>query len=225
MTSNTTNNANNSIGIFKSLVNFFINPDGSISTSKILVGFLIFMCSALYVDRDRVMKAVESFNYGRSYEAYIEAEHKIHKADFEAAIRLQTQSVYSIVAPALVSVYMYEPEDLHHFKKLVHFEGKMLDNAVENKMKMIGVDKSDKEYKDHILGIPYFGDIHNRDKEDSEQHPVKYTCPIFNYKGVYTGVFGIYWNSKPKDIDSVEMKQKLYVACTQAARQIGIHKM
>ena len=147
------------ISVIKNLVNFFIDKDGSISFNRIFVTFMIVFSALLYIEKESVVKTIESFNYGRSYEAYIEAERKIQKEDYEAAIRVQTQSVYSIVNSGMVAVFMYKPEDLHHFKEMVHYEGKILENMNENKLKVIGVDKSEKEYKEHILGMPFWGEM------------------------------------------------------------------
>lgn len=220
--SNNTNNGvgggNQHINILKSLMSLFLTADGErISPSKVYLGFILMIMLAIYQNRNEVIDFFNAIHRNSSVVTYIEKEEADRKTRYDAAVVNQSQAVYSVIRPDTVAVYMYRPEDIHHFRELVHYEG-VLPEGTKPEDYSFGINKASEEYQKHIMGIPY-------DSEGLVEYPhiegVKrymYTCPIFNRRNMYVGYVGLYWDEVPAKYNELMN----FVNCTQAAREIGL---
>lgn len=210
----------------KGTIGMFINPDGSVSISKLCVSAVLALSMILYQNGSVVKEYIQSLTHQNSYGAYIAAtEHEMDKR-YNASLINQSQMIYSVVKPDMVGIFMYEPEDLHHFKKLVHYEGTLPEGKSYETFKTMtmGVDKTSEEYQSHLNGIPYHTNVEDTNStkwvDGAYTGHFDYTCPIYNSKASYIGVLVIHWDKYPSSFD----EKKTYVACTQSARLIGSYR-
>lgn len=208
------------LGFLKGLMSIITDDNGKISLPKFLVCMIIIAMSVLWVKWDSVTETIQTFNREQSYDAYLTAIQDERNRAFDAAVENQSRLVYSIINPELVGVFIYKPEDIHHFKEMIHYEGKLPEGSTPQDFKQLGVDKTSKEYTDHIKGFPFQSKGLEKSKSSiTNTEFYTYSCPIFNSKGVYSGFIGMYWQEVPVDLN----KEQYFMLCTQAARSIGIN--
>lgn len=210
----------NLVNFIKGAFNLFINPDGKISFSRLFLGLLFAFILMIYQHKDVIQVQIENITSNNSYDTYLKEKEDERIENLNASIKNQAQSIYAVIKPDMVGVYIYTPEDLHHFKVLQHYEGKLPEHTSQDKFQRIGVDKISKEYSAHILGMPYQSDGVETCLADPEVNHYTYSCPIFNRRSVYVGTVSLNWRDVPNKID----EKQYYVACTSAARNIGIYK-
>ncbi|MGL4523813.1 MAG: hypothetical protein ACRCWQ_14795 [Bacilli bacterium] len=206
--------------ILNGLLSMVTDDNGRVSPGKLLtVVFLISFVSAL-TNVGPISEYFKELSATRTHEAYIVAQDNLRNVQYEAAIKNQSQILYSTIKPQMVGVWVYKPENLHHFADLVYYEGTLPDSVQDKDLKDVGVDRTSIEYMDHIMGIPFM----SSGPKDSvakitESDYFLYSCPIYNSRGSYYGSVSMYWREKPKDID----RKKYASQCRQAARFIGIN--
>lgn len=214
--------ATNFFGFLKGFMSIFMTPthDGErVSSSRVYLAIFLTIAFTVYQSRSEIINFFGAMHKNSSISTYIEQQDREIMKQYDASIVNYSQAIYSIIKPDTVGVYMYKPEDLHHFRELIHFEGILPNGTDIEDFKSIGIDKTSDEYQKHILGLPYFSN------EPKQYHiegvsRYSYTCPIFNRRSMYVGYVGVYWDEDPK-IKHTDIK--LFSNCTQAARNIGIN--
>lgn len=193
---------------------------GKVSFQKLGLGLLLLALIAGYQNADKIVDFVKEINRINSNESYALAQKDIRKERFDDDIKIQSQRVYSIINPDMVGVWIYKPENLHHFRVLAHYEGSLPEGTTPEDFQNLGVDKTSKEYLEHISGLPYQSNgLDHAVSSITNTRYFAYSCPIFNTNGAYYGILGMYWKEMP-EID----EKKFFVACTQAARVMGRNK-
>lgn len=205
------------VQFLKNMMGLFVTDD-KIDFSKLFVVLLLTICAVGYYHKSDIADFMENRDYEKKFSAYIEGQNSERVARLDAAVKTHAQLVYSIVAPDMVGVWIYKPEELRHFRELIHYEGKLPEGTEANDFQNIGVDKTLKEYELHIQGIPYQSNgLDHAVSSITNTRYYAYSCPLFNSRGSYHGIVGMYWKDMPTPID----EKQYYVMCTQAARAIG----
>ena len=151
---------------------------------------------------------------------------KIHQKrveEYPATAKEQVQIQYQVIKPDIVLVYEYHPLSKNNFANMVEYEGKLPENTTLEQLKTIPINKSQKEYIEHITGRNYEGDPQDRAlliKNDQIQNVQKiYQCPIYNLDNIYSGQIAYIWY-KDSDIQKIN-NETLETQCTQSARILG----
>ena len=199
------------------MMGLFITND-KIDFSKLFVTLILTICAFGYYHKSDIADYLEKRDFDRKIAVYIEGQKSERLERLDAAVKTQAQLIYSIVNPDMVGIWVYKPEELRHFRELIHYEGKLPDTTEAKDFQNIGVDKTLREYELHIQGIPYQSNgLDHAVSSITNTRYYAYSCPIFNSKGSYHGIIGMYWREMPVPID----EKQYYVMCTQAARSIG----
>ena len=205
------------VQFIKSMMSLFVTDD-KIDFSKLAVVLILSLCAGAYYHKSEIATFLENRDYEKKFSAYIEGQKSERAERLDASVKTHAQLVYSIVAPDMVGVWIYKPEDLRHFRELIHYEGKLPEGTEAKDFQNIGVDKTLKEYELHIQGIPYQSNgLDHAVSSITNTRYYAYSCPLFNSRGSYHGIVGMYWKEMPTTID----EKQYYVMCTQAARMIG----
>lgn len=205
------------VPLLSSILQLLTDDTGRISFKRVVVTVIIGAMFVVGNNARFVFDEMKDFLHFTSNESYIRGQEDKRIADLEASIKTQSQMIYSMTGSDMVAIWTYKPENLHHFRELIHYEGALPDGTTAEDYQNIGVDKTTKEYRDHITGIPYQsnGLEHTLSSITNTRYYV-YSCPLFNARGAYSGVISMYWKEIP-DVD-----ERLYfVQCYQSARAIG----
>lgn len=205
------------VQFLKSMMGLFVTND-KVDFSKLFVVLILTLSAFGYYHRSDIADFMENRDYEKKFSAYIEGQNSERVARLDASVKTHAQLVYSIVAPDMVGVWVYKPEELRHFRELIHYEGKLPEGTEAKDFQNIGVDKTLKEYELHIQGIPYQSNgLDHAVSSITNTRYYAYSCPLFNSRGSYHGIVGMYWKDMPSPAD----EKQYYVMCTQAARAIG----
>lgn len=210
----------NQVGLVQFMKNMMglIITDDRIDFSKLFVVLILATGAIGYYHKSDIADFMDNRDYEKKFSAYIEGQNSERLARLDAAVKTHAQLVYSIVTPDMVGVWVYKPEELRHFRELIHYEGKLPEGTTAKDFQNIGVDKTLKEYELHIQGIPYQSNgLDHAVSSITNTRYYAYSCPLFNSRGSYHGIVGMYWREMPNPTD----EKQYYVMCTQAARSIG----
>lgn len=215
-----TQNKQNMFDFLKNMIDVFIGKDGKVNMSRFWVGLFICLATAAYAHAENLASFVKYFYDSYSYESYEEARLLERKHIYDASVKNQSQLIYSTIRPDMVGIFTYEPEDIHHFSNMIHYEGALPEGHTVMTYSNSGVNKSVMEYYHHISSMPFLSE--HKGKNIANVPYYSYTCPIYSSRNVYYGFIGLFWNEKPKDF--TYENNKLFSMCYQGARQIGLHK-
>lgn len=140
--------------------------------------------------------------------------------EFPIIAKEQVQIQYSVVKQDLVAIYEYKPIGKNNFADLIEYEGKLRENLDVNSLRNLPVNKSQKEYQDHLTGRNYDGNEQQRSILFNGDYSVKriYSCPIYNLDNVYYSKLVFIWyneESKMPDEDDLEAQ------CLSQSRILG----
>lgn len=156
-------------------------------------------------------------------EHVLENIHKKRVEEYPATAKEQVQIQYQVIRPDIVLVYEYHPLGKNNFANVVEYEGVLPENTTHESLKMIPINKQQKEYVEHITGRNYEGDPQDRAlliKNYLNQNVKKiYQCPIYNLDNIYSGQVTYIWY-KGSDIQKIN-SETLEAQCTQSARILG----
>lgn len=142
--------------------------------------------------------------------------------DYPTIVKEQVQIQYSVVKPDIVLIYEYIPIGRNNFAKLVDYEGHLPENINPEHLKNIPINKSQKEYTEHLTGRNFDGPPDQRAlllNNTEEQYAKRiYSCPIYNLENVYySEIIFIWYKENHRIVDEEVLESQ----CLQASRVLG----
>lgn len=206
------------IDFIKSVLSIFTDANGKIKYGKFVITLIVASIAGAYYHRNEIKDYFATTDKAKYIQEYRKLEEEVRIKAFDSAIKNQTRMLYTMFNTDIISVYEYIPEDLHFFKEIIHYEGKLPAGTDLDTYKNLSVIKYSEEYKSHISGMSY----QSKDKESfvsttkTDEMYYTYSCPIFNMRGVYNGFIRMYWLENPNLDDNI-----LFASCSGSARIIG----
>lgn len=219
-------NGSDNLNLVKKALNIFYHK-GDFSISRFLLVVFFGIIALVLWQKNSVMDYWAETLSNRSVQDCTKSVEDWRMRNFKRESITQPRSIMNTLKPDYVGLYLYNPKDKHHFLELVSYEGRVPERFKGRDLNQLGVDKTDLEYQNHSLGLPFYTtwpSIYlgvNVEKDG----PWYYSCPIYSFDNVYIGYMKIEWENRPAivDVDWKKFNRQLFSACQPSARQVGVY--
>ena len=203
--------------VLKLIDKLFLDASGRILLERIVVIIILFIMALIWTKID-----VISHTYKEArYENYAKIEKEQRNKNFEASAREHSQILYTSSKADLVAIYSYKPSGVNNFSELIAYQGKLPQHVDIESANEMPIDKSSRQYIEHMTGLTYQSDIEFPNLPIPQYIDVRYmySCPFFNVDNVYSGSIEFYWLEAP-EMDKAR-EERLFAICHHTARALG----